>query len=133
MDEAFKGLVNKCIIIYMDDLTVFSKNQVDHLSHLKQILGRCCKYEISLNPKKCFFGVTKGKLLGHIIFKVGISIDLDQVEAILKLSPMTNRKELTSFFGKINFICKFISGFSKIAHPLNDLLRKEKILNGYLK
>ena len=68
--------------------------------------------------------MTKGKLLGHIISEVGISIDLDQVEAILKLSPLTSRKELKSFFGKINFVRKFISGFVEIVHPLKNMLKK---------
>ena len=79
---------------------------------------------ISLNPKKCSFGVTKEKLLGHIISKTRISIDLDRVEGILKFMPPTSRKELKSFFRKINFIRKFISGFTKIVHPLNDMLKK---------
>ena len=124
MDEEFKGLVNKCIVIYMDNFIVFSKTQVDHIADLKQVLNRFCKYGISLNPKKCSFRVTKGKFLGHIISKTGISIDLDRVEAIFKLLPSTSRKELKYFFGKINFIRNFISGFAKIVHPLNDMLKK---------
>ena len=70
------------------------------------------------------FGVTKGKLLGHIISEAGISIDPDRFEAILNLSPPHSRKELKSLFGKINFVQKFISGFAEIVHPLNDLLKK---------
>ena len=68
--------------------------------------------------------MTKGKLLGHIIFEVGISIDPSWVEVILKYSSLTSRKELKSFLGKINFVRKFISGFIKIVHPLNDMLKK---------
>src|SRR5271156_3635731 len=56
MDIAFEGLVNRCIIIYMDDLTVFSRDRRDHAAHLAQICERCCQYGISLNPKKCIFG-----------------------------------------------------------------------------
>ena len=104
MDEAFKGLVNKCIVIYSNDLTIFSKDQSTHIVDLREVLNRCHKYDISLNPKKCSFGVTKGKLLGHIISKAGISIDPDRVEAILKLSHPYSQKELKSFFGKINFV-----------------------------
>ena len=69
MDEAFKGLVNKCIFIYMDDIMVISKNRVEHIVDLKQVLNRCRKYGISLNPKKCSFGVTKGEFLKHTIFR----------------------------------------------------------------
>ena len=87
MDEAFKGLVNKCIVIYMDDLMVFSKYQSTHITDLRQIFNRCPKYGISLNPKKCSFGLTNGKILGNVISKAGISMDPDRVEGILKLSP----------------------------------------------
>ena len=104
MDVAFKGLINRCIVIYMDDLTIFSKDQSTHIADLRQVFNRCQKYGISLNPKKCLFGVTKGKLLGHIIFEARISIDLERIEAILKLSPLHSCKELKSFFGKINFV-----------------------------
>lgn len=68
MDIAFKDLVSKCIIIYMDDLIVFLKDMSTHLQDLRKVLKKCEQYGISLNPKKCMFGVTKGKLLGHIIF-----------------------------------------------------------------
>jgi len=67
MDVAFKGLVGKHIIIYMDDLMVFSKRWEDHVADLRKVLQQCKDYCISLNPKKFIFGVTKGKLLGHVI------------------------------------------------------------------
>ena len=88
----------------MDDLTIFLKDQSTHITDLRQVFNRCHKYGISLNPKKCSFGVTKGKLLGHVISKVGISIDLDRVKSIIKLAPPHSWKELKSFFGKINFV-----------------------------
>ena len=68
--------------------------------------------------------MTKGKLLGHIISKVSISIDPNRVEAILKFSPPISRKELKSFFGKINFVMKFINSFTEIVRPLNNMLKK---------
>ena len=74
MDYAFKGLINKFIEIYQDDLTAFSKDGVSHINHLRQGFDRCREYGISLNPAKSIFGVTEGKLLGHIIFKDGIQI-----------------------------------------------------------
>ena len=93
MDEAFKGLINKCIVIYMDDLTVFSKDRSTHIADLRHVFNRCRWYGISLNPKKCSFGVTKGKLLGHVIFEARISIDLDRVKSILKLAPPHSWKD----------------------------------------
>lgn len=55
MDIAFRELIGKCIIIYMDDLTLFSKERKDHLEDLRKIFQRCRRYGISLNPKKCIF------------------------------------------------------------------------------
>ena len=62
--------------------------------------------------------------MGHVISEARISIDPNKVEAILKLAPPHNQKELKSFFRKINFVQKFISGFVEIVCPLNDLLKK---------
>ena len=67
MDDDFRDLVKKCIIIYMDDLTIFSRCREDHISDLRRIFQRCRRYGISLNLKKCMFSFTKGKLLGHVI------------------------------------------------------------------
>lgn len=111
MDIVFKDLIGKCIIIFMDDLTVFSKKQGDHVSNLCKVFKKCREFGISLNPKKCIFGVTEGKLLGHVISKKGISIDPERIQAILKIQLPGNKKELKSFFGKINFVRKFIMGF----------------------
>jgi len=75
MDVAFRGLINKFVVVYLDDVTVYSKNREDHIQHLTQIFERCRKYDISLNPKKNIFGVEEGKLLGHIISQAWICID----------------------------------------------------------
>ena len=87
INEDFKWLINRCIVIYMDDLIVFSKDQSTHIVDLRHVFNRCQKYDMSLNPKKCSFGITKGKLLGHVISKARIYIDLDRVESILTLAP----------------------------------------------
>lgn len=60
------------IMIYLDDITMFSRNDEDHLFHLKIVFEKCRKFGISLNPKKLFFGPEEGKFLGHIISKYGI-------------------------------------------------------------
>ena len=75
MDVDFRGLINMCVVVYLDDVTMYSKNKEDHIQHLTQIFKRCRKYGISLNPKKTIFDVEEGKLIGHIIYQVGIHID----------------------------------------------------------
>jgi hypothetical protein len=93
MDIAFRGLINQSVVVYLDDVTIFSKNKKDHLSHLRIVQERCRKYGISLNPKKSFFTVEQGKLLGFIVFNDGMIINPERTRAIAKLPappPSTN-------------------------------------------
>jgi hypothetical protein len=75
MDMDFWGLVNKCVVVYLDDVTKYSNNREYHIQHLTQIFKRCRKYGISLNPKKTIFGVEEGKFKVHIISQATIHID----------------------------------------------------------
>jgi len=72
MDIDFSKEIHNFLVIYLDDLTVFSKSDQQHLDHLRQVSLKCIIYGISLNPKKSLFGLEEGKLLGHIISKDGI-------------------------------------------------------------
>ena len=82
MDIDFHSLIGRSVVVYLDDVTIFSKKREEHTFHLKQIFKHCWKYGISLNPKKCVFAVTEGKLLGHVISKKWISIDSERIRAI---------------------------------------------------
>jgi hypothetical protein len=92
MDVAFQGLINKCVVVYLDGVTVYSKNKEDYIQHLTHIFERCRKYGISLNPKKTIFGVEEGKLLGNIISQEGIHIDPERIRAIAKI-PLPHKKK----------------------------------------
>ena len=69
MDIAFAKEIHDFLVIYLDDITVFSKTDNEHLDHLRQGFIKCRRFDISLNPKKSLFGLEEGKLLGHIISK----------------------------------------------------------------
>ena len=84
MAIAFKGLLGKIIVVYFNDLTVFSKEWSSHFDHLRQVLLRCRRFGISLNPKKTIFGVMEGKLLGHIVSREGVKVDPERVVEIKK-------------------------------------------------
>ena len=71
MDIDFHSLIGCSVVVYLDDVTIFSKKREEHAFHLKQIFERCRKYSISLNPRKCVFVVIKGKLLSHVVSKRG--------------------------------------------------------------
>jgi hypothetical protein len=89
MDHAFSDMIGKIMEYYQDDLTVYSKLRELHLKHLIEVFQKCILYGISLNPKKCMFIVSEEKLLGHIVSKEGIYIDLGRIQAISELKPPT--------------------------------------------
>ena len=77
-----------------------------------------------MNPKKSIFTVTEGKIRGHILSEEGIVIDPERIETIMTIQPPANKRALQSFFGKINFIRKFFSGFVEILRPMQLMMKK---------
>ena len=108
MDIAFVDEIDHFIMIYLDEIIVYSKTDEEHLAHLRRVFEKCRRFGISLNPKKTLFGLEEGKLLGHIISKDVIRIDPNRIEAILKISHPRHIKELQYFIGKIIFLRRFI-------------------------
>jgi len=92
MDIAFAEEKDKFLVIYIDDITVYSNSDDEHIGHLQKVFKKCRKFGISLNPKKSHLAMKEGKLLGHIISKYGIKIDPKRVEAIQKISLPRNKK-----------------------------------------
>ena len=82
MDIDFVGLKGKFVLIYLDDLIVYSHIHEEHLQHLRRVFLKCRRFGISLNPKKSQFALSEGKLLGHIVSSEGVKIDSIRVEAI---------------------------------------------------
>jgi hypothetical protein len=97
MDIAFIGERDKFVVICLDNLTVFSKIDEEHLIHLKQTFEKCRRFGLSLNPKKSHFAMREGKLLGHIVSRDGIRIDPKRIEAIDTINIPRNVKEIQSF------------------------------------
>jgi hypothetical protein len=94
MDIEFADEKDKFILIYLDDIIVYSNSDKQHLGHLKKFFHKCRKFNISLNLKKSHFEMQEGKLLGHIISKEGIKIDPNRVEGILKIGTPRSKKEV---------------------------------------
>jgi hypothetical protein len=124
MDITFIGERDKFMVIYLDDITVFSKSDREHREHLKRVFLKCRKFGLSLNPKKSLFSMKEGKLLGHIVSAEGVMIDPSRVEAIQTLSLLISRKEVQAFLGKINFLRRFVSNFVEMVKLITAMLRK---------
>jgi ribonuclease HI len=124
MDIAFVGEKDKYVLIYLDDITVFSSSHEHHLQHLRKTFLKCRRYGISLNPKKSNFALKEGKLLGHIVSANGVRIDPKRVEAIKSQSLPRSKKDIQSFLGTINFIRRFIANFAELTKHITSMLRK---------
>ena len=74
MDIAFIGEKDKFVVIYLDDIIVFSQSDKEHYGHLERVFLKCRKFGLSLNPKKSLFAMKEGKLLGHIVSAEGVRI-----------------------------------------------------------
>lgn len=127
MDITFKGLVKKSMVIYLDDITVYSKKRSNRLRVLKQIFERCQRYGISLNPKKYFFTLSKGKLLRLIESKVGIHIDPDKIRECSEIPLPHNKQSMQYFLGEIIFFKIFVHDFSRIVLPLQSMIKKKSL------
>jgi ribonuclease HI len=125
MDIAFIGEKDKFVLIYLDDITVFSSSHELHLQHLRKTFLKCRRYGISLNPKKSSFALKEGKLLGHIVSEDGVKIDPKRVEAIRNLSLPRSKKDIQSFLGTINFVRRFIGNFAELTKHITAMLKKD--------
>ena len=124
MDIAFHGLIGCSVVVYLNDIMIFSKKREEHAFHLKQNFERCRKYCISLNPRKCVFVIIEGKLLGHVVSKKGISIDPERIKAIEQIPLPHNKKGMQSFMGTINFMRRFVPDFAQIVKPLQQMVKQ---------
>ena len=104
MTIIFHDMLHDIVEDYVDDILAKSKTRMQHPVVLRRVFERLRKYQVRLNPKKCVFGVTSGKLLGFIISRRGIEVDLAKVRAITEMPPPRNLKQLRSLQGKIKAI-----------------------------
>ncbi len=125
IDFSFTNEKDVFRVVYLDDLTVFSKSNEEHMYHLKTVFQKCRKYGLSLNPKKSLFAMEEGKLLEHIISKDGIRIDLACVQAIQQIDLPRNKKEIQSFNDKMNFLCRFVPNLAKHLREITNMLKKD--------
>ena len=87
-------LIHKEVEVYVDDMIMKSKDREEHIPAFQKFFERIQFYKLQLNPKKCTFGVTSGKLLGFIVSQRGIEVDLDKIKAIVEMKPPRIEKEI---------------------------------------
>lgn len=125
MNGIFWGDVDDFVIVFLDDIFVFSKNPADHLQHLRRVFTILRQNKLYAHPGKCALFQDQIDCLGHNVSAAGISMHQDKVQAILTWPPPDNLAQLQSFLGLAGYYRRFIKDFAKIAAPLTALTRKD--------
>src|SRR5271163_4603913 len=127
MDSIFaQEIEGNLIIIYMDDILIFAPNLEELAKSERMVLQKLRENDLYLKPKKCEFRETTVEYLGMVIQKGKISMDPVKLGGIRDWPTPTTVKQVRSFLGFGNFYRQFIKGFSELARPLNELLKKER-------
>ena len=126
MNEIFTNMEDICVV-YIDDLMIFTKSnsKEEHDKIVLKVL--CCLEEnhLFIKPEKCTFHAKEVEFLSMIMGKGNIHMDNSKIKAILEWPKLKNMKGVQSFLELANFYCQFISGYAQVAHPLNDLTKKD--------
>ena len=125
MDLVLRGIQFKYVMVYIDDICIFSSSFDQHLVHLREVFSRLRKANLKLHPKKCKFAVQEVNYLGHVLSPKGIKPNPDKVQAIVNFPTPNKIKQLRSFLGMIGYYRKFIRNFGVIAKVLYDLTKKD--------
>ncbi|XP_062021144.1 uncharacterized protein LOC133737640 [Rosa rugosa] len=123
MNMIFHDLIGRTVEVYIDDVVVKSGKKVNHIADLRQAFERMRAHKLKMNPQKCIFGVLAGNFLGFLVHKLGIEVDKNKAKSIISAPSPTNKKELQSFLGKVNFLRRFIANSAGKIQPFSSLLR----------
>ncbi|KAE8224305.1 hypothetical protein CF326_g8057, partial [Tilletia indica] len=124
MNHIFRDILDIYVVVYLDDILVFSKNDQDHAEHCREVLRRLIQHNLYVKAEKCEFDRTSTTFLGFNVSASGISMDNEKVQVLLDWPTPTNLKELQAFLGFANFYRRFIEGYSRLTLPLTRLTRK---------
>ena len=125
MNFIFHEFINKLVEIYIDNVVIKSGDFIKHLTDLRKVLECTRKHGLKMNPNKCAFGVSAGQFLGFMLHQRGIEISWRSIDAINKIVAPTNKTELQSLIGKINFIRRFISNLLGKIRAFSTLLKSK--------
>ena len=125
MNKVLSTMLWLFILVYIDDIVVYSKTFEDHLIHLDKVLKAIIKANITLSPPKCHIGYQSLILLGQRVSRLGISTHKEKVDTIQAVLPPIKVSELQSFLGMVNYFSNYIPFYAWITKPLYSLLRKD--------
>ncbi|KAD6455046.1 hypothetical protein E3N88_09752 [Mikania micrantha] len=126
MNRVCKTYLDQFVIVFIDDMLIYSKSKADHEQHLRKILELLKEEKLYAKFSKCEFWLREVQFLGHVVNSEGIHVDPTKIEAIKNWDTLTTPTEIRSFLGLAGYYRRFISNFSKIALPLTKLTRKSE-------
>ncbi|GJW19865.1 reverse transcriptase domain-containing protein [Tanacetum coccineum] len=126
MNRVCKPYLDKFVIVFIDDILIYSRNEEEHASHLRIILELLRKEKLYAKFSKCDFWIHIVQFLGHLIDNQGLHVDPAKIEAVKNWTSPATPTEVRQFLGLAGYYRRFIEGFSKIAKPLTKLTQKNK-------
>ena len=124
MNQILAPLVGKTVMVYIDDIVVFSKTEEEHAQHIHQVLQLLKEHDLVVQSSKCHFAMTELKLLGYIVSKDGIRSDPKKVEAIRDMAPPHDVRGIRSFIGMVGYYRQLVPNFAEMAQPLLAMTKK---------
>jgi hypothetical protein len=125
MNQIFQHALRKFVLVFFDDILVYSTTWKEHLQHLESVLQVLQQNTLYVKLSKCAFGVEEIEYLGHVVSGKGVAMEATKVEAVNNWPTPKNLKQLRGFLGLTGYYRRFIKSYAKIAAPLTDLLRKD--------
>ena len=126
MNRIFQPYLDQFVIVFIDDILIYSGSKEDHEEHLRVLLQILRENQLYAKFSKCQFWLDSVAFLGHVISAEEVYVDPQNIEAIVNWKPPTNVTKIRSFLGLAGYYRKFVEGFSKLAAPLTKLTRKEE-------
>ena len=124
VNAIFYDYIDELIVVYMDDLWIFSKTAEEHLQHLEVVLSRLKAEELYVSPSKCSFTQSETEFLGLVVGTKGIRVNSEKVSVLQRWPRPKTLTEVWAFIGLLQFFWRFIKGFSDMATPLTSLTKK---------
>src|SRR3989337_1601971 len=125
MNKVFMEFLDKFVVVFIDDILVYSKNEEEHKEHLRLVLEKLREHQLYAKFSKCEFWLKEVGFLGHVISGEGIAVDPTKVQSVTEWSAPTSVGEVRSFLGLTGYYQRFIENFSKIAKPMTEMLKKD--------
>ena len=127
MNDIFKDMLDVCVVVYLDDILIYSRNPDNHTHHVQEVLQRLCSNDLFMKLKKCNFSINTTNFLSFIISPEGLKMDESKIQVIQDWPAPQKIKDVQSFLGFTNFYCRFIAGYSDLTVPLTRLTCKNTL------